>query len=110
MENLLKTITFFITFISVQQIIAQPQGGIWGASFMHKPTQISTKPNTEQTFKQNEMLLIGTMDHALTDKKGIAIPDDFQFYFDKFYNKLNQGWSSLQSKMDETYSLLFWKP
>ncbi len=109
MENLLKTIAFLITFISAQQIIAQPQGGIWGASFMHKPTQISTKPNTEQTFKQNEMLLIGTMDHALTNKKDISIPDDFQFYIDKFNNQLNQGWSSLQSKMFEIYSLLFWK-
>lgn len=110
MKNLLKTFAFLLTLMSAQQIIAQPQGGIWGASFMYKPTQISSKLNTEQTFKQNEILLIGTMGHTLTNNNDIIIPDDFQFYIEKFYYKLNQGWASLQGKIDETYSLLFWKP
>ena len=48
--------------------------------------------------------------YTLIKKNGIALASECHYYIDKFNNKLNQGWSSLQGKIDETYSLLFWKP
>ena len=50
------------------------------------------------------------MNNTLIKKNAIALASECHYYIDKFNNKLNQGWSSLQGKIDETYSLLFWKP
>lgn len=110
MKNLLKIFVLLFTIIGSQQIIAQPQGGIWGASLISESTIKSNKLNEPQSVLQKRIILFGTMNNTLINKKTIALASECQYYIDKFNNKLNQGWSNLQGKIDETYSLLFWKP
>lgn len=110
MKNLLKTFVLLFTIIGSQQIIDHPQGGIWGANCNSESTIKRNNLNEPQSGKQKRIILFGTMNNTLINKNAIALASECHSYIDKFNNKLNLGWSGLKGKIDETYSLLFWKP
>ena len=109
MKNLLKKFVLIFIIIGSQQIITQLQDGIWGANCNSESTIKRNNLNEPQSGKQKRIILFGTMNNTLIKKNAIALASECHYYIDKFNNKLNQGWSSLQGKIDETYSLLFWK-
>ncbi len=110
MKNLLKTFVLIFIIIGSQQIITQPLDGIWGGNYNSESTIKRNKLKEPQSGKQKRIILFGAMNNTLINKNAIALASECQYYIDKFNNNLNQGWSSLQGKIDETYSLLFWKP
>lgn len=109
MENLLKTIAFIITFISAQQIIAQPQGGIWGASLIAMPqTHTQVRPKARIWILNNQQIQNDNTNTILAFST-----KEFSSNFDRtitdIQHILNNTCESISEKFENMFSFLFWR-